>query len=75
MVGILGMMIGPNHLQGFLKAFATSILSGGYLLGLFYFEVVHKNQYFFFYNKGYSKPELIFYTYILQLPVLVIYML
>jgi len=43
------------------------IMTGGFFLSIFYFEVARKNEYYFYYNLGLSKIKLISFTYILHL--------
>jgi len=55
--------------------FMLSFLTGGYLLGVLYFEFTRYREYYFYYNLGISKLRLIIFTYlfhlILSIPLLV----
>ena len=59
-----------------LVAFIISFLTGGYLLGVLFFELARKNEYYFYYNLGISKLRLILTTYLfhitLIIPILII---
>lgn len=58
-----------------LRSFVVWIMTGGFLLSAFYFEITRKNEYYFYYNLGLSKIKLLFTAYLLSfifvLPVLV----
>jgi hypothetical protein len=43
------------------------IMTGGFLLSVYYFEMTRKNEYYFYYNLGLGKIKLILCTYILHL--------
>jgi hypothetical protein len=43
----------------FFKVLPISIMTGGPLLSLFYKEISRKNEYYFYYNRGISKLNLI----------------
>ena len=47
--------------------FLVSFLSGGFLLGVLYYEISRNKEYYFFYNLGISKPKLILATYLFHL--------
>lgn len=72
LVGLLGLVGAVNKAEAFLTTFLISFFTGGYLLSLFFFELRHKQQYYFYYNKGFSKTRLILLSYLLGLPVLVL---
>lgn len=61
-----------------LVSFIVSFLTGGYLLGVLFFELARKNEYYFFYNLGISRLRLVLTTYlfhiILIIPILIIAM-
>jgi hypothetical protein len=63
-------------LSNVLVLFIISFLTGGYLLGVLFFEFARKNEYYFFYNLGISKLRLILTSYlfhiILIIPILII---
>ncbi len=51
-------------------SFIVSFITGGYLLGVLYFELVRKNEYYLYYNLGISKIKLIIMTYLFHLIVI-----
>jgi hypothetical protein len=63
-------------ISGVLFSFITSFLTGGYLLGVLYFELARKKEYYFYYNLGITKIRLILMTYlfhlILMIPIFII---
>jgi len=57
----------PSFLHLLILYFIIWILTGGFFLSAFYFEVTRKNEYYFYYNLGISKMKLILLTYSLHL--------
>ena len=43
------------------------IMTGGFFLSAYYFEITRKNEYYFYYNLGLSKIKLLLITYLLHL--------
>ncbi|MBK8884476.1 MAG: hypothetical protein IPN67_19605 [Bacteroidales bacterium] len=43
------------------------IMTGGFLLSVFYFEISRRNEYYFYYNLGISKVRLLLIAYALHL--------
>ena len=67
-------LIGALNLNGItvdrvIYFFMTSLLSGGFLLGILYFEIARKKEYYFYYNLGITKLKLILITYLFHLIV------
>jgi hypothetical protein len=71
----------PSSLKGFTfdllsYFFILSYLSGGFLLGILYFEFARKQEYYFYYNLGISKLRLILTSYLfnlaLSMPLMII---
>ncbi len=54
--------IGYNYLL----SFWISTMTGGYLLSVYLYELRYKQQYYFYFNKGFSRRELLLCTYILN---------
>lgn len=56
--------------------FMLSFLTGGFLLGILYFEFARNREYYFYYNLGISKLRLILTSYLFHLfiaiPILII---
>jgi hypothetical protein len=42
------------------------MMTGGFLLSAFYFEITRKNEYYFYYNLGLSKIKLLSIAYLLN---------
>lgn len=74
LVSLFG-LIGPHKLENVSQNFFISLLTGGFLLSVFFYGLVYKNRYYFYYNKGYSKVKLISQAYLLNLLPLLIYIL
>lgn len=47
--------------------FILSYFSGGFLLGVLYFEFARKHEYYFYYNLGISKFRLVVTSYLINL--------
>jgi len=47
--------------------YAFWILTGGFFLSAYYFEITRKNEYYFYYNLGISKIKLLLLTYSLHM--------
>jgi len=56
--------------------YAFWIMTGGFILSAFYFEISRKNEYYFYYNLGIGKIKLLLLAYtlhmILILPLLIV---
>ena len=50
-----------------LRSFIIWMVTGGFFLSAFYFEVTRNREYYFYYNLGLSKIKLILIAYSLQL--------
>jgi hypothetical protein len=50
-----------------LRSYVVWILTGGFLLSAFYFEITRKNEFYFYYNLGLSKVKLLFSAYLLSI--------
>lgn len=64
-----------RSIHAFLNTFWVSLFTGGFLLALFLYDLRYKRQYYFYYNKGFSKLRLILLSYLLLLPLLALYMI
>lgn len=71
-LGLFGMFVYEDMLQGFIATFFLSLFTGGYFLSLFFYELMYKDQYYFYYNKGYSKKRLILYGFLANLCVFMV---
>ena len=65
--GILGSIEGV-----FLKTFVVTFLTVGFLTAVYFFDQRKAEQYFFYYNKGFSKPRLVISTYLLNVLVVIL---
>ena len=74
LAGLLGLM-GHDKLGGFLKAFMLSLFTGGFALSVFFFGLAYENRYYFYYNKGFSKVQLIGGAYLLNVAAVAVYWL
>jgi hypothetical protein len=64
-----------RSIQAFLHTFWLSIFSGGFLLASFLYNLRHKRQYYFYHNRGFSKIRLMALSYLLLVPVLLLYLI
>jgi len=74
LAGLLGLME-HDKLSGFLRAFTLSLFTGGFALSVFFFGLAYENRYYFYYNKGFSKLQLIGGAYLLNVAMLLVYRL
>jgi hypothetical protein len=56
---VISILLSVLSFPFFLKTFAVSYMSAGFLLSLLYHEFTHQTEYYFYYNKGLSKLNLI----------------
>jgi len=47
------------YFQLFFRLFPTMMMTAGTMIGIFYKEITHQNEYYFYYNLGISKANLI----------------
>ena len=47
--------------------FVVWIMTGGFILSVFYFEITRKTAYYFYYNLGLGRIKLLLFTYILHM--------
>jgi hypothetical protein len=66
---IISLAFSTNKIIGFINAFSVSLLTGSFLLALFFYEQRYQNQYYFYYNLGISKSSLIVCSYLLNVAV------
>ncbi len=50
-----------------IEFYAFCLMTGGFLLSAFYFEISRKSEYYFYYNLGLSKIKLLLITYVLHM--------
>jgi hypothetical protein len=60
---------GGITISGLIRIFILSFLTGGYALGLIYFDQFRTREYYFFYNQGISKIRLILISYLFHLMI------
>jgi len=70
--GIVSLAFTKNMLIGFINAFSVSLLTGSFLLALFFYEQRYPNQYYFYYNLGISKVGLIVGSYLINVALVII---
>lgn len=68
-IGFWGLMGSDSIVHGFLRGFMLTFFTGGFFLAVYIYEIRNSKQYFYYYNKGFSKLRLIGSAYILNLPV------
>jgi hypothetical protein len=73
LMGFFG-TLGDNGLKGFLLTFVISLFSGGFGLALYFYGRRYKHNYYFYYNKGFSKMKLIGLSYGINVVALIIYL-
>ena len=63
--------------RNMIAVFCTSFVTGGFLGGHYFYHVFHDNEYFFYYNRGFSKEKLIIVSLLCTLAIflLMVYLL
>ncbi|RAU83785.1 hypothetical protein [Pontibacter arcticus] len=59
LVSILSLAFAEHRIIGFINAFSISLLTGSFILALYFYEQRYQNQYYFYHNQGISKMGLI----------------
>lgn len=60
----------PSKVLGiFIRIFCFSFMSAGFLMSLLYQELSHKTEYYFYYNKGISRFNLVSASALLNVPI------
>ncbi|WP_162427621.1 hypothetical protein [Pontibacter pudoricolor] len=72
LAGIVSMGFSADKLIGFINSFSLSILTGSFLLALFFYEQRYQNQYYFYHNLGISKTGLIAGSYLCNVAIAVL---
>ncbi|MBS1602257.1 MAG: hypothetical protein JST42_06280 [Bacteroidetes bacterium] len=62
LAGLAGYATGLN----FFTSFIVSLVTGGYFLASYLFDRNRKHEYYFYYNKGFSRAGLIAYSWLLD---------
>lgn len=65
--GFIGMFV-----SGFLNAFCFSFLTGGFLLSVYFYNLRYPSQYYFYYNRGFTKIHLWGGCYIINICIVLI---
>ncbi len=73
LLGVLGVFIGEDKVNGFFSYFFLTLLTGGFVLSLFFYQLMYANQYYFYYNRGLSKLKLISISFGVNLFLFIIY--
>jgi hypothetical protein len=72
LASIVSLGFSANKLVGFINSFSLSILTGGFVLALFFYEQRYQNQYYFYHNLGISKAGLIVGAYLCNIAIAVL---
>lgn len=59
LMGVSGAFLGKSFWPAFVSTFSLSLLTGGLLLSLYFYQLQYKEQYYFYHNRGLSKIHLI----------------
>jgi len=59
LIALSSLAFSQNKLIGFINGFSFSLLTGSFILSLYFYEQRYKNQYYFYHNMGISKIGLI----------------
>jgi len=61
----------PSPVYLILGSYLFWILTGGFLMSAYYFEIARINEYYFYYNIGLSRIRLLLFTYLLHIIIVV----
>lgn len=62
-----GVFKSDNIINSLTYSYIFWLMTGGFLISVFYFELTRKNEYYFYYNLGISKIKLLLSAYLLHL--------
>jgi hypothetical protein len=68
-------LVPENWMKGFLTGALFSFFTGGFLLSVFFYHLRFENQYYYFYNKGFSILKLNLLAYLVCTPLLLLLLL
>jgi hypothetical protein len=68
-------LLGLTAVDGFYQSFGLSYMTGGFLLSLYFYEKRNKARYYFYFNRGFSRPRLIAYAYAINIVLLLAYLI
>lgn len=71
-LSLSGLLLHQDAVTGLVHAFSISLLTGGFFISVYLFEKRYNKQYFFYYNAGISKAELIIGAFISNLAIVLI---
>lgn len=64
LVSVVGFAVAARGLIGLINGFSLSLLTGSFILSLYFYEQRYKDQYYFYHNKGLGKVALIVGSYL-----------
>ena len=67
LVSLMGAVISAPMGYRFPASLAMIFITAGYLFSIYLYDLRYQHQYFFYFNKGISRVELMLYTFILNL--------
>ncbi len=71
-VGVMGGAIADNSLVGVINSFSLSLLTGSFILSVYFYEQRYQDQYYFYHNAGISKVALLAGSYLLNVAVVIL---
>lgn len=71
--GILGIVVMEGDPSKFFLYFFLALLTGGFVLSLYYYQLRYASQYYFYHNRGFSKRKLILISSGINLSLFLIY--
>ncbi|MFD2246106.1 hypothetical protein [Pontibacter ruber] len=69
LAGVVSMAFSEHKLIGFINAFSLNLLTGSFILALYFFEQRYSGQYFFYHNLGLSKLSLVIGAYLINVAI------
>ncbi|HEY4650402.1 MAG TPA: hypothetical protein VIG72_03265 [Pontibacter sp.] len=64
LVSLMSLAIAEQAIPGLINGFSLSLLTGSFILSVYFYEQRHSGQYYFYHNVGISRVKLIVVSYL-----------
>ncbi|QHT66106.1 hypothetical protein GXP67_05195 [Rhodocytophaga rosea] len=73
LISLIGILLWGGDINRFFLYFFLTLLTGGFALSLYYYQSRYASQYYFYYNRGFSKLKLILISVAINLCLFIFY--